>query len=90
METYGEDPYLTGTFAVEFIRGLQGDDPKYLKTIATAKHYAVHSAVPVWVRPHDTTPGGCRAAFGRRSLIAMLRSTEAAPQRSLGADRTPR
>jgi beta-glucosidase len=43
METYGEDPYLTGSLAVEFIRGLQGDDPKYLKTIATAKHYAVHS-----------------------------------------------
>jgi len=43
METYGEDPYLTGRMAVEFIRGLQGDDPKYLKTVATAKHYAVHS-----------------------------------------------
>ena len=43
METYGEDPYLTGRIAVSFIRGLQGDDAKYLKTIATAKHYAVHS-----------------------------------------------
>ncbi len=43
METYGEDPYLTGRMAVQFIKGLQGDDPKYLKTIATAKHYAVHS-----------------------------------------------
>ena len=43
METYGEDPYLTGSMAVEFIKGLQGDDPNYLKTIATAKHYAVHS-----------------------------------------------
>ncbi len=43
METYGEDPYLTGQMAVNFIKGLQGDDPKYLKTIATAKHYAVHS-----------------------------------------------
>lgn len=43
METYGEDPYLTGTIAVQFIRGLQGDDKKYLKTIATAKHFAVHS-----------------------------------------------
>jgi beta-glucosidase len=43
METYGEDPYLTGQMAVQFIRGLQGDDPKYLKTVATAKHYAVHS-----------------------------------------------
>jgi len=43
METYGEDPYLTGRMAVNFIHGLQGDDPKYLKTVATAKHYAVHS-----------------------------------------------
>ena len=43
METYGEDPYLTGRMAVEFIRGLQGDDPQYLKTVATAKHFAVHS-----------------------------------------------
>jgi beta-glucosidase len=43
METYGEDPLLTGKMAVAFIRGLQGDDPKYLKTVATAKHYAVHS-----------------------------------------------
>ena len=43
METYGEDPYLTGRMAVEFIRGLEGNDPKYLKTVATAKHYAVHS-----------------------------------------------
>jgi beta-glucosidase-like glycosyl hydrolase len=43
METYGEDPYLTGRMAVNFIHGLQGDDPQYLKTIATAKHYAVHS-----------------------------------------------
>jgi beta-glucosidase len=43
QETYGEDPYLTGRMAVNFIKGLQGDDPKYLKTVATAKHYAVHS-----------------------------------------------
>ena len=43
METYGEDPYLTGRLAVAFVKGMQGDDPKYFKTIATAKHYAVHS-----------------------------------------------
>ena len=43
METYGEDPYLTGRLAVSFIKGMQGDDPKYFKTIATAKHFAVHS-----------------------------------------------
>src|SRR5258708_3053251 len=43
METYGEDPLLTARMAVSFIKGLQGDDPKYLKVVATAKHYAVHS-----------------------------------------------
>ncbi|HYM93514.1 MAG TPA: glycoside hydrolase family 3 N-terminal domain-containing protein [Chitinophagaceae bacterium] len=43
QETYGEDPFLTGSMAVQFIKGLQGDDPKYFKTIATVKHFAVHS-----------------------------------------------
>jgi beta-glucosidase len=43
QETYGEDPFLTGQLAVQFIRGLQGDDPKYFKTVATVKHFAVHS-----------------------------------------------
>ncbi len=43
QETYGEDTYLTGKLAVQFIKGLQGDDTTYYKTIATAKHFAVHS-----------------------------------------------
>jgi beta-glucosidase len=43
METYGEDPYLAGRLSVEFVKGMQGDDPFYLKTVATPKHYAVHS-----------------------------------------------
>ena len=43
QETYGEDPYLTGRMGVAYIEGLQGNDPKYYKTIATAKHFAVHS-----------------------------------------------
>ena len=43
QETYGEDPFLTGSMAVAFIQGMQGDDPHYLKVVATAKHYAVHS-----------------------------------------------
>ncbi len=42
-ETYGEDPYLTGQLGLQFVKGLQGNDPKYLKVVATAKHYAVHS-----------------------------------------------
>jgi len=52
QETYGEDPYLTGRMAVNFIKGLQGNDPKYLKTVATAKHYAVHSG-PEFTRHTD-------------------------------------
>src|SRR6478735_7211546 len=43
QETYGEDPFLTGSLAVQFVHGLQGDDPHYLKTVATLKHFAVHS-----------------------------------------------
>jgi len=43
QETYGEDPFLTARLGVAFVTGLQGDDPKYLKTVATPKHYAVHS-----------------------------------------------
>src|SRR3569833_1614874 len=43
QETYGEDPYLTSRIGVAFITGLQGNDTKYLKTIATSKHFAVHS-----------------------------------------------
>ncbi|AHM63589.1 glycoside hydrolase family 3 protein [Flammeovirgaceae bacterium 311] len=43
QETYGEDPYLTSMLGRAFVRGLQGNDPKYLKAAACAKHYAVHS-----------------------------------------------
>ena len=43
QETYGEDPYLAGKLGASFVKGLQGDDPKYLKAAACAKHFAVHS-----------------------------------------------
>jgi beta-glucosidase len=43
QETYGEDPYLTARLGVQFVKGLQGNDPKYYKVISTPKHYAVHS-----------------------------------------------
>jgi beta-glucosidase len=43
QETYGEDPFLTSRIGVAFVTGLQGDDPKYLKTVSTPKHFAVHS-----------------------------------------------
>lgn len=43
QETYGEDPFLSGEIGASFIKGMQGNHPKYLKTAACAKHYAVHS-----------------------------------------------
>ena len=42
-ETYGEDPYLTSQIGLSFVKGLQGNDDKYLKIAACAKHFAVHS-----------------------------------------------
>ena len=43
QETYGEDPFLTASMGVAFVKGMQGNDPVYLKTAACAKHFAVHS-----------------------------------------------
>lgn len=43
QETYGEDPYLTSRIGVSFVKGLQGDHPRYLKSAAMGKHYAVHN-----------------------------------------------
>jgi beta-glucosidase len=43
QETYGEDPYLSGEMSAEFVKGMQGDDPTYMLSMACAKHYAVHS-----------------------------------------------
>ncbi len=42
-ETYGEDPFLTGTLAVQFVKGLQGNDPHYLKVVSTPKHFAANN-----------------------------------------------
>ena len=42
-ETYGEDPYLSGRLGVSFVKGIQGNDDKYMKAAACAKHFAVHS-----------------------------------------------
>ncbi|WP_254060169.1 glycoside hydrolase family 3 C-terminal domain-containing protein [Granulicella sp. L56] len=60
QETYGEDPFLTSRMGVSFVEGLQGDDPHYFKTIATPKHYVVHSGpestrhtANIDVSPHD-------------------------------------
>lgn len=43
QETYGEDPYLTAAMGVAIVKGLQGDDPRTIKVVATPKHFAVHS-----------------------------------------------
>ncbi|MCH8686722.1 glycoside hydrolase family 3 C-terminal domain-containing protein [Pedomonas mirosovicensis] len=56
QETWGEDPYLTSRFGVAFIRGLQGDDPRMLKTLATVKHYAVHSGPEADRHSEDVHP----------------------------------
>jgi beta-glucosidase len=42
-EAFGEDPFLTGRMAVAYVKGIQGDDPRYLKLAATLKHYAVNN-----------------------------------------------
>lgn len=42
-ETYGEDPYLSGLLGTRFVQGLQGNDPRYLKVVATPKHFAANN-----------------------------------------------
>jgi beta-glucosidase len=64
QETFGEDPYLTSKLGVAFVKGLQGDDPRYLKVIATPKHYAVHSG-----------PEPERHAFDAKTVERDLRET---------------
>jgi beta-glucosidase len=56
QETYGECPFLTARFGVAFCRGLQGDHPHYLKTVATVKHYAVHSGPEADRHTFDARP----------------------------------
>ncbi len=64
QETYGEDPYLTASMGVPFVKGLQGDDPHYLKLVATPKHFAVHSG-----------PESCRHSFDAQVDGRDLRET---------------
>jgi beta-glucosidase len=56
QETYGEDPFLTAQLGVAFIRGLQGDDPNYIKAMACAKHFAVHSGPEAARHTFDVKP----------------------------------
>ena len=61
QETYGEDPFLTGLIGSAFVRGIQGDDPKYLKAAACAKHFLVHSG-----------PDGLRHGFSANVTVRDL------------------
>jgi beta-glucosidase len=56
QETYGEDPYLTSRLGVAFVEGIQGDDPRYFRAIATPKHYAVHSGPETTRHKADIDP----------------------------------
>jgi beta-glucosidase len=64
QETYGECPYLTSRLAVAFCKGLQGDDPRYLKVVATPKHYLAHSG-----------PEANRLSFNTKASEKDLRET---------------
>jgi beta-glucosidase len=59
-ESYGEDPYFTGTMSVAFIKGMQGDDPKYYQAAALLKHFLANS--------NETTRGGSSSDFDERLL----------------------
>jgi beta-glucosidase len=59
-ESYGEDPYLTGTMVVSFIEGMQGDDPKYWQAAALLKHFFANS--------NETTRGSSSSDFDERLM----------------------
>ena len=59
-ETYGEDPFLTGKLGCAFVRGLQGDNPKYLKVVSTAKHFAANN--------EEHNRASCNAIISERDL----------------------
>jgi beta-glucosidase len=63
-ETYGEDPCLTARLGKAFVRGLQGGNKQYLKTVATVKHYAVHSG-----------PEAERHEFDAKASVKDMRET---------------
>lgn len=64
QETYGEDPFLTATTGVSFVKGLQGNHPDYLKVAACAKHFAVHSG-----------PEKLRHEFNAQASVKDMRET---------------
>jgi beta-glucosidase len=59
-ETYGEDPFLTGILGCAFVKGLQGDHPRYIKTISTPKHFAANN--------EEHNRASCNAILSERDL----------------------
>jgi beta-glucosidase len=92
QETYGEDPWLTARLGVAFVRGLQGDDPRWLRVVATPKHYAVHSGPEISRHRDDIHPSrrdlvdtylpAFRAAVvegGAQSIMCAYNAVDGAP-----------
>jgi beta-glucosidase len=59
-ETYGEDPYLASHIGVAFVKGLQGEDPRYLKVVSTPKHFTANN------EEHNRFE--CKAVMSERAL----------------------
>lgn len=83
QETYGEDPYLTGKLGAAFVRGLQGDDPRYLKAAACAKHFAVHSG-PEGLR-HEFDAQASKQDMAETYLPAFKKLVDAGVEGFMGA-----
>jgi beta-glucosidase len=83
QETFGEDPLLTAELGVEMVRGLQGDDPAYLKVAACAKHYAVHSGPESERHEFDARPSA--KDLWESYLPAFRRLVEADVEAVMGA-----
>lgn len=83
QETWGEDPFFTGEMGAAFVRGLQGDDPRYLKTAACAKHFAVHSGPEKDRHTFDACPP--RKDFEETYLPAFKRLVDEGVESVMGA-----
>lgn len=83
QETFGEDPCLTGELGSAMVRGLQGDHPRYLKTAACAKHYAVHSGPEQDRHGFDAKPS--RKDFAETYVPAFQKLVEAGVEAVMGA-----
>ncbi len=90
-EAWGEDPFLTGRMAVSYVRGLQGDDPRYLKLAATLKHFAVNNVETDRTKLDAKVPERCLREYwlphfrdavvegGAQSLMASYNAINGTP-----------